>query len=445
MATVRSKEQLLEEEKRLKDAIEKKHGKSVEQLYNEREKRIRDAIELRQPDRVPFVMARASSTHFAAVYGGVTLATAYYDPVAWKEAYKKVVLDFEPDAYVPAMGGQSGAVLELLDAKQTKWPGGALPPNVTNQFVEGEYMKADEYDWFLSDPSDFAMRAYLPRVYGILEPLTKLPPFRTQIGGQGFTAMLGLFLRPEFQQLAKTLQQAALKQDEARKLVAGSEDELVRLGFPPSTHGGGVGGAPFDAISDFLRGMRGSMIDLYRRPEKIMAACEMIQGWTIARATPADPTKRGNPKITGSALHRGSDGFMSIPQFEKFYWPGLKKAAQMSIDLGYVYSPFCEGVWDQRLQYWRELPKGKLLLTFEKTNLERAKDIFGDHSCLMGGLPSTLMELGTTQEVEEHVKKMIKVVGKGGGFILSNSSAMDHAKPANVKAAAETVKKHGWY
>ena len=37
-------------------------------------------------------------------------------------------------------------------------------------------MKEDEYDIFLTDPSDYIMRYLLPRVYGSLGPLTKLPP-----------------------------------------------------------------------------------------------------------------------------------------------------------------------------------------------------------------------------------------------------------------------------
>jgi len=44
-------------------------------------------------------------------------------------------------------------------------------------------------------------------------------------------------------------------------------------------------------------------------------------------------------------LHRGSDGFMSIKQFEKFYWPGLKKAIMTNIELGYIVEPFFEGAW----------------------------------------------------------------------------------------------------
>ena len=32
----------------------------------------------------------------------------------------------------------------------------------------------------------------------------------------------------------------------------------------------------FDAISDFQRGMRGTMLDMYRQPEKLLQACEMM-------------------------------------------------------------------------------------------------------------------------------------------------------------------------
>jgi len=38
------------------------------------------------------------------------------------------------------------------------------------------------------------------------------------------------------------------------------------------------------------------------------------------------------------------------------------------------------------------------------------------------------------------------VAGKGGGFILrSSSDSIDEAKPENVKALVDSVKKHGWY
>jgi hypothetical protein len=42
------------------------------------------------------------------------------------------------------------------------------------------------------------------------------------------------------------------------------------------SHGGGAGGALFDMLSDFYRGMQGVMTDTYPCPHKLLAACEKI-------------------------------------------------------------------------------------------------------------------------------------------------------------------------
>lgn len=444
MATIRSKEKIAQYNARLRQEIEKKHGKTVEQLYEERGKRIKDAIELRVPDRVPVVVGTGV---FAARYGGLTASALFYDHAAYAEACKKMILDFEPDLIGYAEAGMyPGPVWELLETKHQRWGGGGLPADVGIQFVEGEYMKADEYDRFILDPSDFIMRCYLPRVFGALAPLSKLPAFRNMTG-TGFAGMVDLFTRPEFRQLAAKLLKAGKMREKDKTLAAGFREEMAELGFPMSPQGGSSpGGAPFDMLSDHLRGMRGAMLDMYRCPDKLLEACDKILAWRIAQSTPA-PKTTGSPARSGGALHRGSDGFMSIAQFEKFYWPGLKKALLAAIDLGYVAAPFCEGVWNDRLEYWLELPKGKTLCFFEQVDMARAKDILRDHVCLQGNVPASLLEIGSPQEVEEYCKKLIKVCGKGGGFILSASTINppDPAKPANIKAMIDSAKKYGWY
>lgn len=428
--------------KKSREEIKKKTGKTPEQLYEEREKRVRETIALKEPDRVPVLMGM---TYFADRYTGVLPATAYYDPTAWKEAVAKTVLALEPDLYRLSSGGNSGLVLETLDARQTRWPGGNLPLNTTHQFVEGEYMKEDEYDLFLADPSDFVMRYYLPRVFAALQPIAKLPPLRTMVAAGNFTSILTLFATPEFEQLAKALAKAGQEQQEWSQVMGTFQEEMASLGFPPHGHAGGVGGAPFDAISDNLRGMRGTMIDMYRRPEKLLQACEMILQMQMEKAAPADPKKRGNPKRLFLALHRGAQGFMSRKQFETFYWPGLKKALLTSIDLGYVPMPFFEGDFTDRLEYLLELPKGKVVCHFEHMDMAKAKEVLGGHLCIMGNVPSPLLQLGSPQDVEEYCQDLIKVCGKGGGFILTNASSIDEAKPANVKAMIDSAKKYGNY
>ena len=443
MAIIDTSEKLLEEEKRIKKEIERKHKKTPEQLYDERVKRVWDAIELKEPDRVPVVLG---GTLFAAKYGGLDFASAYYNPIAWKQAYIKVMTDFEPDAYGTSGTGESGHVLEALQPTETLWPGGPLPADAPYQFVEKENMKEDEYDLFLSDPSDFMLRFYLPRVFTALAPLSKLPPFRT-ISSGSFAGLTAMFVSPEFKLLAETLSKAGQEHVKWRQLMGNWEEELASLGFPPIRSIGGAGGAPFEQISSRLRGMRGAMIDIHRRPDKLLAASEMIQGWSIARATPPDLKKRGNPRLGGSGgILRGAEGFLSKKQFETFYWPFLKKALLVSIDLGYVCNIFCEGKCDDRLEYFLELPKGKLIIRFAETDIFRAKQILKDHSCIMGAVPSPLMVTGSVQDVEDYCKKLIKVCGKGGGFIMrATTDSIEHHKLENIKVMVDSVKKYGGY
>ncbi len=146
--------------------------KTPEELGKEREKRVRDAIELRVPDRVALVPV---FEFFPAYYTGITPQEAMYDYGKAYQAYKKTIIDFEPDMYAGPGIFRSGPVFEILDLRQVKWPGHGVNPKLMYQFVEGEYMPAEEYDEFIENPSDWMIRRYMPRIYGALKPFSKLP------------------------------------------------------------------------------------------------------------------------------------------------------------------------------------------------------------------------------------------------------------------------------
>ena len=412
MSTSLAAQQYQQEHQILKKNIEKKAGKTTEQLYEDREKRVRDAIELKVPDRIPLAINVNIS-----LYCGIPNSAAYYDPIGWKRAMRKITVDLEPDmcnAGLPT----SGDALTALDVKNRLWPGGPLPPDYEYQFVEGEYMKEDEYDLFLSDPTDFMIRCFLPRMYGAMKPLAKLPPLGMLF--QGFEGLTPVFASPEFIQMAKSLNKAGRETAKFRKTIGDAHEELAQLGFPAfaSISTGGIGGAPFDTVSSFLRGMKGSMIDMYRRPEKLLQLCNMILDRRIATATPADPKKRGNPKRIGMPLWRGDKAFMSEKMFVKFYWPGLKKALQANIDLGYVPIPFFEAEFGDRLERLLELPKGKIVASVEYMDAVKAKDILGGHTCIMVRNPLS-SKLWSLREVEQYIKDLIDTCGKRGGLLLN--------------------------
>lgn len=418
-----------------------KASKPPEELYEEREKRVRDAIELKEPDRVPVVL---TMNYFPARYvGGLTIADSFSNHDAWREATKKTIVELEPDLIAPGAGG-SGSALTYLSPKLYKWAGDGLGPNSIHQFIEGESLKAEEYDLFLSDPGDFTLRYYLPRVWGALASFSKLPSLQSLWGASTLASQAASFGNPEVIKAFEALFKAGQAQEKLRQAMSGFDEEMANLGYPPLSHGNAA--HPFDVISDHLRGMTGTMLDMYRNPDKLLRACEMILSRSVASGLSALKSKRGNPKRVGTALHRGSDGFMSLKQFETFYWPFLKKLTVSFTDKGLVYVPFYEGYWEQRLKYLLELPKGKTIARFALTDLAKAKAVLGGHTCIMGGVPHTLLQTASPQEVEDYCKNLIKVYGEGGGLIITSSTGLtNEARPENVRAMINAVKKYGVY
>jgi len=430
-------EKYREENLLLKRQIEERTGKTVDQLYTERAKRARDVIELREPDRVPF-------SFFVEPYSycGIPNSAAYYDPLTFKRAMRQIAVDLEPDMCECGLPS-SGAAMTELGVKNMVWPGGPKPDDFEYQFIEGEYMKEDEYDMFLNDPTGFMIRRFLPRIYEALEPLSKLPPMDSMF--MGFQYLTPMFASPEFLKMAKRLAEAGKHVEEFQKTIGDTYEDLGQLGFPPFTRFilGGVGGAPFDTLSSFLRGMKGSMIDMYRHPDKLLKACDAILERRIAHAVAADTTDRDYPQRIGMPLWRGDPVFMSDAQFKKFYWPGLKKSLQTHVDLGYVPVPFFEAPFGDRLECLLELPKGKILPAIEAADAVRMKEILGDHSALLVHCPNQF-KLWSLNEVESFIKDLIDKCGKNGGLMII-SRMPDKAETKDIQAMMNSLREYARY
>ncbi len=407
---------------------------AAEKAFREREQRLMDAVQLKTPDRVPISIGL---NYFPAKFTGTTTWAAYYDWPAWKEAYIKAARYYGPDRLLVVLN-QSGNVLEALDSKQLRWPGHGVSRYHTHQFVEGEYMLEDEYDLLLNDTSDFLVRRYLPRVYGILAPAGKLPPLNALMTGLPFNAIA----TPEFSGMLEKLIQISREAVEWQTETASLMRDLTEHGLfcraAPA-----MAGAPFDSISDFLRGMRGTMLDMYRRPEKLLQAIEMINRIQLERIAQLPKATQFTPAFM--ALHRGAHGFMSLKQFEIFYWPYLKKVIQALVDAGYTPDIFFEGDYNSRLEHLAEMPKGKVIARFDQIDMVRAKQILGGKVCIAGNMPVSVLQVGTIDDVKNICKRLIDVAGKDGGYIMAPASALDEVKPENLKTMIDFTKEYGKY
>ena len=417
-------------------------GKSNVELYRERKKRVDDAIALKVPDRVPIWFQDAS--FFPAKYTGITFKEAMYDSDKVFAAYKKTFLDFEPDFYFnPGHALHTpGEALEVMACNQVILPGQkGIPVNHSFQFVEGEYMTAEEYDEFIDDPTAFTISKYLPRVYGTMKPLESLPPIKGLLLGYFGMPLTAALVNDDVVSAMESFCRAARLVQKHEAKASAFVDEMKTFGFPLGC--GAITLAPFDLIGDTLRGLRGILMDMYHCPDKLLAAIEKVTPLMIDSAL--DQSKASESQGVFIPLHKGSDGFMSLKQFETFYWPSLKTLILTLIDEGLTPCPFFEGIHTQRLEYYADLPKGKVLGFFDSTDIFKAKEIIGNTLCMSGFMPLSLLQTGTPDQVKEYSKKLIDVVGKDGGFIMGPKSAMDETNPELVKVWFDFTKEYGVY
>ncbi|MEJ2110637.1 MAG: uroporphyrinogen decarboxylase family protein [Acidobacteriota bacterium] len=409
----------------------------AEKNYKQRTQRLIDAYNVEIPDRVPVTLPVAI---WPAYMAGTDAHTVMYDYQKLKRAWRQFYDNFETDTMINPGMVLPGKVYDIMDYKLYSWPGHNLPESATGiQFVEGEYMKEDEYDLLISDPSDFWLRVYIPRVFGALEPFKLLSPLTSIIEGPAGWFMP--FIRPDVRAAAQAMIDIGKELAQWAQVIGEFSLWAMSEGYPAGRMV--FAKAPFDTIGDTLRGTKGIIRDMFRRPEKLLEAIDVVTDFTIRQTV-----EQANAMGSTSAffpLHKGADGFMSPQQFEKFYWPSLKKVVEGLMKEGIRSDLFAEGAYTTRLETVNEFPKGAVSWLFDRTDMAAAKKVLGDKCCIAGNVPTSLMVTGNYKETKEYCRKLIETCAPGGGFILAGGASNDNGNPENLRAMMDAAKEFGKY
>ena len=412
-------------------------GSEAERAYKERIGLLKDALQLiKPPQRVPIC---PSPGFFPIRYAGSTVYEAMYNYDALIRIWEKYCNDFIPDVYSGPMSITPGKVLDLLDFALYKWPGHGVSNERPYQFVEGEYMKAEEYQDLIDDPSGYFLRVYFPRIFGALKPFERMPLFPLIHEIIFVIPGIAPFAMPELQKALHDVMDAASEATRWANRMRAFSGSMMGKGYP--TLSGGAAKAPFDVVGDSLRGTAGVMMDMYKRPDELLEACERLTPFMVRAGVAAG--KANGHSLIFIPLHKGADGFMSDKQFLTFYWPTLKKVIIGLVNEGLMPVLFAEGGYNSRLEVISDLPKGVTAWWFDHTDMVRAKGTVGKVACIIGNVPLPLLCAGTVDEVKNYCRNLIDTVGRNGGFILSTGAGMDGAKPENVRAMIDFSKKYG--
>jgi len=394
----------------------------MEQLYAERLARYTTAMRNEKPDRVPI---RPFVAEFIAKYAGYTCQEVAHDYEKALAATRKCAADFDWDATVGNMVYVWTGLVKAIGLNYYAVPGIEISPDAGFQYLEpaeeNAYMRPDEYDQLIEDPTGYLYNVWLPRVAADVSPMGEPTSMRNNLSFvKGGMAMMQYF-------------GALGKQGELLRRESGTVSAIT-----------GILKTPFDIIADKLRGYRGLCTDIFRQPDKVLGACEAMMPHLLQVAlSTADPQK--NVPI-GLWMHRGCMPFLSPQHFEKFYWPTLKQIIEQLWAHGHQTLFYAEGEWNPNLKYIAELPDLSIVYHVDRGDIFEVHRAVGHKFCLSGGIPNDLLAFGTPDQVRDYCKKVIDGVGRDGGYIIDASAIMQNdTKIENLKAMTEFTREYGVY
>ena len=396
-------------------------SEAVEELYAERLKRYVTAMRNEKPDRVPI---RPFVAEFVADYAGYNHQEVTHDYELIFKATRKCAADFDWDATVGNMIWNWVGVIKTIGWKSFAFPGIELPVDGTAQYLEPPeqeaFMKADEYDELIDDPTAFLFNVWLPRFTEHIKAPGEPVSFEHNM------ALLNGGLSVMSYNLANA------RQAELLRTETGTVQAIA-----------GLLKSPLDILGDKLRGYVGVAMDLMERPDKVLRACEALMPHLLSFALAgADPEK--NVPLT-MWMHRSCVPFVSHKHFDNICWPTLKPIIEEIWARGHQTIFYAEGDWDAHLESFAELPEKSIIYHVDRGNIFKAHEMLGDKFCLSGGIPNHLLSYGTPDEVRAYCKKVIDGVAQDGGYIMDASAIIMDARVENLQAMTEFTREYGVY
>ncbi len=369
--------------------------------FQERFARIKNTIQLEPVDRVPVVYMGVA---FAPRYMGMSIAEYCADAEAAFQVNLAAMDRLgELDGGNLAAAGRITPLLTSIWLSRLGVPGRDLPDESLWQVREAEVMTIEDYDTIIEKGWGAFFMEYLPRV---IDPL-------------------------EFQEAMGWVMQNTprVQQTYAEKGYVVVCDAPVSVGIPFEYLCGG-------------RSMQKFFFDLYRIPDKVQAAMDVMLGELLAQIEAAPPVHG----IGGTWLGgwRAASALVAPKLWDRFVWPYYLKMAEALIAKGITPVLHWDQDWTRDIERLKELPAKKCILNPDgMTDMKKFKELVGDHMAMMGDVPASLLVAGTPQDVNHYVRDLVELFEGKGLILCPGCDAPINAKPENMEAFVEAAHQYG--
>jgi len=207
-----------------------------------------------------------------------------------------------------------------------------------------------------------------------------------------------------------------------------------------------VGGA-FDSVYP-LMGLTGYVKALYQYPDLLRGVVEEVCRFEL-EVIKLFAEAGAHVILIGDDLSYDKGPFISLKHLREFVFPYISREVDLTHKLGLPAVFHCDGNVTPIIE---DIVKAGFngihsLQPNAGVNIVSIKRGWGDKICLMGNLDlDYLLTLGSPSEVGAEVKRLIREVAPGGGYMLSTTNVLTrYVPPENALAMYETADKYGKY
>lgn len=395
---------------------------NTEHLYQQRLNRYVTAMRNEKPDRVPI---RPFVAEFTAKYAGFTCQEVAHDYNKAFEAAVRTAKGFDWDAVVANMVYVWTGLAQAVGLRYYGIPGIGIPHTTGFNYIEppeqAAFMREDEYDALIDDPTAFLYNVWLPRVSTEVSKIGEASTYRNNLSCvKGAMAMLSYFY------------------------AFGPQIVRLRNECGVASAIAGIFKAPLDILADKLRGYVGLTLDLHTQPDKVLKACEALMPHLChVGLTTADPAKQ---VPIGFWMHRACVPFIHPRTFDSHHWPTLKPIIEEFWRHGHQTLFYAEGKWKHHLDAFRELPDRSIVFHCDQDDIFHVNQKLRDKFARSGGIPNTLLSFGKPDEVRAFCRRVLEEVAPDGGYIMDAGAIMqDDTSIENLRILTETAREYGVY
>ena len=180
------------------------------------------------------------------------------------------------------------------------------------------------------------------------------------------------------------------------------------------------------------------VLDLYRMPDKVE---EVMQAMFVGLndAAIGGCAAMGSPGVWIGGW-RSASKMLAQPLWDRFVWPYVKECVRQTDEAGLIPILHFDSDWTRDLPRLLELPAGRCILSLDSmTDIRKAKEVLGDHLCIMGDVPPALLSTGTPEMVYEHCTQLCQEIGPTGYILQSGCDIPVDAPLENVKAMTQAA------